>query len=396
MKRILRSSLSLLALILVPLSLVKLQAQTFTVLHNFARHRSDGAIPYASLVLDAAGNLYGTTSHGGTYDWGTVFKLDPTGKETVLYNFTGGVDGGAPRSALLLGAGGNLYGTTVDGGDLRCSGFVPGCGTVFKVSLNGKEKVLHAFTDSDGAYPFAGLVRDSKGNLYGTTVGGGDSTDGTVFKLNPNGAETVLYNFPLGGANGCCPDATLLRDPAGNLYGTSAGAGAYGNGTIFKIDTSGNETVLYSFVWKADGAYPQGPLVRDSAGNLYGTAQIGGSGDCNFGRGCGVVFKLDTNGIETVLYSFTGGADGAYPFSGLVRDPKGNLYGTTSGNSEINDYGTVFKIDPAGHETVLHNLTSADGKYPQAGVVLDAAGNIYGTTMVGGSFDFGTVFKITP
>jgi uncharacterized repeat protein (TIGR03803 family) len=334
-----------------------------TVLHSFSGGK-DGADPEAGLVRDVAGNLYGTTRTGGVYAYGVVFKLDTTGKEIVLHSFTGGADGANPNfgdPGLLRDVVGNLYGTTGAGGDLACR-FVPaarfpGCGVVFKLDTTGKETVLHRFTGGgDGADPATGLARDAAGNLYGNTFGGGDlacgggSGCGVVFKLDTTGKETELHRFT-GGADGAAPStaAGLVRDTAGNLYGTTftGGQGTCpgGCGVVFKLDTTGKETELHSFTGGADGAGPEAGLVRDNAGNLYGTADSGGDLACGGGSGCGVVFKLDTTGKETVLHSFTGGKDGAFPAGRLVRDSAGNLYGTTQSLGAFR-HGVVFKLTP--------------------------------------------------
>ena len=266
-----------------------------TVLYSFTG-KADGAFPYAVLTRDAAGNLYGTTQNGdlarcgsGIGCGGVVFKLDTTGKETVLHRFTGkSGDGANPDAGVIRDAAGNLYGTTYYGGDLNC-GFTGGCGTVFKLDTTGKETVLYTFTDAaDGAQPFAGVIRDAAGNLYGTTQTGGTSGNGTVFKLNSAGKETVLYIFT-GAADGAQPFAGVIRDAAGSLYGTTQHGGAFGLGTVFKLYPTGKETVLYSFSGGADGSTPAAALVRDAAGNLYGTTVLGGDPTC----GCGTVFRIE-------------------------------------------------------------------------------------------------------
>ena len=217
---------------------------------------------------------------------------------TVLYRFRG-PDGAQPVYGRLIGdSAGNLYGTTVDGG-------ASGLGVVFKLDKTG-ETVLHSFNGTDGSEPFAGLIRDSTGNLYGTTKFGGIWGNGVVFELDTTGTETVLYSFT-GGTDGSLPYASLIRDSAGNLYGTTFEGGASGSGVVFELDTTGTETVLYSFTGRGHGANPVAGLIRNSAGNLYGTTANGGA------SGHGVVFKVDTTGKETVLYSFTGGADGGNP-----------------------------------------------------------------------------------
>ena len=333
-----------------------------TVLYSFTGTGGDGAIPWAGLVRAAQGNLYGTTSAGGDlacpngngYGCGTVFKLDTTGKETVLHSFTGtGGDGAFPEAGLLLDAQGNLYGTTAQGGDLGCpDGFGYGCGIVFQIT-NGQETVLHSFTGSggDGAFPQAGLIEDAQANLYGTTSEGGNSACyygcGTVFKLAATGQETVLYAFT-GAGDGGLPYAGLLQDAQGNLYGTTIGGGASSNGTVFKVTPAGAETVLHSFTGTGgDGASPNAGLVLGAHSNLYGTTSYGGDLACDpNGPGCGNVFRVSTTGKETPLYNFTGaGGDGAFPYAGVLRDAQGNLYGTTySGGA--NGFGMVFKLTP--------------------------------------------------
>ena len=248
------------------------QAQNYTesVLHSFAG-RIDGTEPlFSGVIRDPAGNLYGTTYSGGTSNYGTVFKIDTSGNETVLYSFTGRADGRTPYAGLVRDQAGRLYGTTYNGG-LRTAMCTSGCGVVFEVNANGQEKVLHYFTGgADGALPIGGLIRDEAGNLYGTTQMGGASGSGTVFKLDATGVETVLYSFA-GVPDGQYPFAGLIRDSAGNLYGTTSNGGAIGFGTVFKLDAAGHETVLYSFTGGSDGGSPQAPLLRDKNGNLYGT-----------------------------------------------------------------------------------------------------------------------------
>ena len=369
------------------------QAQTLVVLHSFMGGK-DGGSPPAGVILDAEGNLYGTTYSGGKLGCGiglgcgTVFKLDASGKETILHNFTGLPDGNIPEAGLIRDAAGNLYGTTYAGG-------ARDGGTVFKVEPTGKEVVLYSFTGPpDGMGPVASLVGDAQGNLYGTTYYGGNGACGyirgcgTVFKLDPSGKETVLHAF-ISPDGGYYPAAGLIRDAAGNLYGTTYSGGANGFGTVFKLDSTGHLTVLHPFTGGADGGYPLGGLIL-SGNLLFGASGVGGA------SGYGTVFKMDKTGNETVLYSFTGGADGRYPLTGLVHDSAGNFYGTTEQGGAFH-YGAVFEVDSEGRETVLHSFTyGADGAFPVAGVVLDAAGNLYGTTNNGGTNGEGTVFKIVP
>jgi uncharacterized repeat protein (TIGR03803 family) len=352
------------------------------------------------VVLDAAGNLYGTTAYGGVFGNGTVFKLDAAGKETVLYSFTGGVDGAIPLAGLLRDAVGNLYGTTEHGGDLTCNSGA-GCGTVFKLDKTGKETVLYSFVGgADGADPFVGVIQDMAGNLYGTTPQGGAFSSGTVFKLDTNGNETVLYTFTggQGGTDGYWPES-VIGDSAANLYGTTQLGGNFSFGSVFKLDRTGKETLLYRFRGGTSGDQPVGGVILDKAGNLYGATQSGGT------FFDGTVFKLNTAGNKTVLYSFVGGTDGVNPVAGVIADAAGNLYGTTQYGGGVACFGdgcgTVFKLDRTGKETVLYSFTGgADGASPVAGLVRDAAGNLYGTAYFGGlcsvSGGCGVVFKIAP
>jgi uncharacterized repeat protein (TIGR03803 family) len=392
------------------------QAQTFSVLYSFTGG-ADGGDSTAGLIRDAVGNLYGTTSSCGPYvgcigSYGTVFKLDTSGNEIVLYSFSGGTDGAYPYAGLVHDRAGNFYGTTKNGGNFTCPDFY-GCGTVFKLDRSGNETVLYRFSGTDGEYPVGDLLRDTAGNLYGTTSYGGLYGDvcypcGTVFKVDTAGKETVLYSFT-GNNDGGYPLAGLVRDSAGNLYGTTLTGGSLtcdglpgGCGTVFKLDTAGKETALYTFTGGTDGAFPYGGLVLDAVGNLYGTTGFGGDLSCQPPNGCGTVFKLTKTGRKKVLYSFTGnGVDGAVPNTTLVRDAAGNLYGTT--NAGGIGAGVVFKVDKAGTETVLYSFTNTtDGAYPAGRLLLDAAGNLYGTTPYGGDLSCqppngcGTVFKVVP
>ena len=372
------------------------QAQPFNVLHSFGKG-TDGQTPFAGVIRDAEGNLYGTTLYGGTGTYGTVFKLNTAGKETVLYNFcskTNCTDGADPEGGLVQDSEGNLYGTTSFGG-------THGEGIVFKLSKTGKETVLYNFKGgTDGRHPLANLIRDSEGNLYGTTIFGGDSADdGTVFKLSNTGKETVLHRFAAG-TDGSRPEGGLIEDAQGNLYGTTSGGGTSGDGVVFKVNKTVKETVLYSFTGGADGAGPYGSLIEDAKGNLSGTASGGGNSN-----GAGTVFKLSKTGKLTVLYTFcsqSGCTDGFAPFGGVIEDAKENLYGTTSGGGTDNN-GTVFEISEAGKETVLHSFAGGTrGSGPDEGVIEDAKGNLYGTAPNGGDLSCGqgqgcgVVFKLTP
>ncbi len=395
-----------------------------TVLHNFNIDGRDGYGPGASLMLDAAGNLYGTTAEGGIYNCngrtcGIVFELTPVAgggwTEKVLHNFNG-TDGNFPMASLIADAVGNLYGTTFMGGTY-------GYGTVFELTrgpsaVGWTEKVLHSFNGTDGAGPYSGLIRDAAGNLYGTTQEGGTysgiyctSGCGTVFELIPTvgggWTQKVLHSF--NGTDGYDPEASLIFDAAGNLYGTTAEGTTHGCGAVFELTPTGGggwtEIVLHSFV-NTDGCQPFAGLIFDVVGNLYGTAVYGGI----YGRG--TVFELTPAAgggwTETVLHNFNE-TDGTFPFSGLIFDAAGNLYGTTFLGGDFTCYGrscgTVFELTRSPNalrggwtETVLHSFNGTDGSGPN-GLIMDAAGNLFGTTQGGGTGYYcpsgcGTVFEI--
>nr|AYC79433.1 hypothetical protein [uncultured bacterium] len=356
------------------------EASRDTILHVF--DGSDGASPEARLVGDNNGSFYGTTPNGGgTFDGGTIFKIASDGTEATVYTFS---DGTAyrPWAPLLLDKKGNLFGTTVYGGNNDN-------GTVFRLSPKGQLTVLHAFSGSDGRLPYGGLLKIGH-FLYGTTTGGGASGAGVVFSISTDGtSEKTLYAFQGGSNDGALPSAGLVNDASGNLYGTTqAGAGSCNEvscGVVFKLSPNGAETILHAFTDGPDGAQPVARLMIDSSGNLYGTAAAGGGTTCGYyGQGCGTVFKISSDGTFSVLHAFGGGTDGAVPFSDLITDKAGNLYGTTSagGNTLCHRQGcgTVFKLAPDGTETILHVFSGKyDGKIPAAG--LTAYGpHLYGTT----------------
>jgi len=328
---------------------------TMKILYNFAGG-TDGAIPVAALIRDSAGNLYGTTEFGGSNS-GTIFKIASTGTESILYRFKGASDGALPLTGLVRDSSGNLYGTTSIAGNTSCRSLLGGnelgCGTIFKLNASGKLTVLHTFAPgTDGQSPYGDMVGDSAGNLYGTTYGGGVHGYGSVFKLAKNGTFTLLYSFNWGvGTDGARPIGKLLRDTAGNLYGTTRFGGSYGGsdcqgsgcGTIFKVDSSSNETVLYTFTGNPDGYDPQAGLVMDSSGDLYGTTTKGGANDQTGDQG--TVFRLEVNGQETVLHSFGSGSDGFTPLAGLTPGTSNAFYGTASQGGS-GHAGVVFKIAP--------------------------------------------------
>jgi uncharacterized repeat protein (TIGR03803 family) len=383
-----------LLIVLVPTSLVAQadQAQSYKVLHTFTG-TPDGKFPTGALLRDDEGNLFGTTSSGGAYHGGTIFKLAPDGTETILYSFTGDTDGASPESELIRDPLGNLYGTATSGGAFHG-------GTVFKLDSIGALTVLHSFTGrADGSTPWAGLVMDSAGNLYGSTFRGGrfrhTCWGGVIFEIASAGDFHVLYNFTCG-ADGAGPEQTLIRDQAGNFYGTASYNGAYEHGVVFKFNRMGL-TVLEDFPdYFANGDGPSQGLVRDADGNLYGNTGAGGT------YGFGTVFKLDSTGNETLLHSFEdGSAGGGWPLGGLVRDQAGNLYGVAGDGGDLqscaNGCGVVFMLDPSGNETVLHTFHGGtDGWEPYGALIRDSAGNLYGTTWFGGTSNRGTVFRIKP
>jgi len=327
-----------------------------SVVHAFAGPPSDGQNPVAGLLEDGAGNLYGTTRNGGDTDYGTVFKIDAGGKETLLHSFCPSAptcsDGADPDAALIMDASGNLYGTTEYGGSTSCKSELFGCGAVFKLDKTNKETVLHAFRGppNDGRYPLGSLL-DYKGVFYGTTYSGGvtggpcgtgstDSGCGTIFRVTAARKEKVLHEFKAGTSDGGNPFGSLIMNGTGTLYGTATIGGSSNNGVVFAVDTAGKQKVVYKFGGgPSDGAYPIGSLARDSGGNLYGTTELGGSGNL------GTVFAIKVNGRETVLHSFSG-SDGAYPYGGVIRSAAGTLYGSTyQGGSGgcTGGCGTVFK-----------------------------------------------------
>lgn len=312
---------------------------------------------------------------------------------TTLYNFTGGADGGEPLAGVIHGLDGELYGTTIGGGDLNCD--LPyGCGVVYKLNTGGTETVLHRFSGSDGASPSTPMARDNAGNFYGTTGEGGSGDCGggcgTVFEIDSEGNETRLYSFS-GGSDGCNPDQGLIVSKSGVVYGTTAGYGCSSYGTIFKVDRAGNLTTLHTFLGP-DGASPMyGHLLIGKSGNLYGTTEVGG------GFGYGVLYRLSTDGTLTVLHSFSyGTSDGCRPYGSVARDKAGNFYGTTI-QCGSNNFGTIWKVSETGEETILHSFAggSSDGCYPSAGVTRDSEGNLYGVTGACGADAAGTLYELS-
>lgn len=385
-------------------------AQTLDVIYSFAG-TPDGQTPTANMVMDDAGNLYGTTYYGGQFGLGCVFEVTTSGQESVLYSFEGGDDGKLPRAGVVLDSAGNLYGATTSGGTGICQsqGYL-GCGTVFELTQSSgvwSESILYDFNrrSGDGAYPFGGVVLDGAGNLYGTTWRGGSANEGAVFELAPPSVsggpwtETILHDFSHH-HDGEYPEAGLVLDSAGNLYGTTVVGGEGKSGVVFELTPGAGgdwtETILHSFNRDGqDGVAPESSLVIDGSGNLYGTTSLGGTTR-------GIVFKLTApakageNWNESLLWNLPSSSSGA-----LALDPSGNVYGTTINGGKA-AAGTVFELlapvaDGAWIEKTLYTFRDkADGTEPAAGVTLDAAGNLFGTTDGGGANNRGEVFEITP
>jgi len=368
---------------------------TFTTLHSF--DGTDGRLSFAGLVQATNGSLYGTTYYGGAKNSGEVFEITPSGTLTTFHSFcskSGCTDGEYTYATPIQGTDGNFYGTTYLGGSKEL-------GTVFKITPSGAATTLHTFGGPDGSQPLAGLVQAGNGDFYGTTYIGGSEGKGEVFKITPNGALTTLHSFcsRSGCTDGENPFAGLILGVDGNLYGTTFGGGtAKGFGTVFKITPSGALTTLHSFCTKSgcpDGQFPQTGLVQASNGNLYGTTISGGA------YGDGTIFKITTSGTLTTLYnvcSQSGCPDGNYLIAGLIQATDGNLYGIMDVGG-ANGSGTIFKITLSGTLTTLYNFCSQsgcpDGQYPGGGLVQATDGNLYGTTADGGANGEGTVFSLS-
>jgi uncharacterized repeat protein (TIGR03803 family) len=383
------------------------KAATAEVIYSFAGE-DDGEYADTDLAIDADGNLYGTSVLGGRFGGGTVWQLSPVGGgwvHSVLYDFTGGADGGEPYKGVTLDAAGNLYGTAVTGGSGSCEG---GCGVTYKLTKSGNswtQRVIHAFTGGDdGSGPGARVALDGRGNVYGMTPTGGANGLGVIYALHPSSNDAwvlrVIHTFT-GGSDGSSGSAGKLLLRGGHIFGVATTGGANGSGIVFELrPTRTGEwgfRTIYSFQGAPDGVFPYGALLFDVAGNLYGTTYYGGT------NGLGTVYKLSLSSArkwtETVLYSFQAGSDGNSSISNLVSDAAGNLYGTTSEGGLGS--GTIFQLTPGQNGTWTESIPHAfqgppDGAFPYAGMVGGGAGTFYGATVHGGDDGDGAIYKFTP
>ncbi|HWZ83233.1 MAG TPA: choice-of-anchor tandem repeat GloVer-containing protein [Terriglobales bacterium] len=398
-----------LAIVIVAGLAAAANAQTFQILHQFndvADHHGviDGDRPLGGLFRDASGNIYGTTASGGGQGNGVVYKLKRTGKESVLFAFGDpNITGANPLTPLIQDQAGNLLGIA-DGGPAFG-------GVIFRISATGVETIVHAFDTSHKAELLTGgILLDAKGSIFGTSLTAGIGPCrffvgcGVVFQIDRAGRFHSFYRFT-GGSDGSRPFGPLVEDVDGNLYGIAQQGGDLnctdlpdpefpeaGCGTVFKLSKQRELTVLHTFEAGADGAGPQPGILRDAAGNLYGTTDLGGTSDQ------GTVFKIASDGTYTLLHTFNG-TDGRNPKGYLVADEAGNLYGTTQAGG-VNGLGTVYELTPAGQLIALYNFTGGeDGVGPLSGVIRDGKGNLYGTTdktVVNGRAQGGNLFEITP
>jgi len=378
------------------------KAKTFKTIYEFTN--STGGSPNSGLIADKAGTLYGTNCNNcgdnPVQGYGTIYEFDPKTKSlTTLYSFTGGADGAYPYGGLVLDADGNLCGTTESGGEHDA-------GTIFRFNpATHTLSTLYTFTgQGDGANPgWAALIFEPNGNLDGTTINGGSGGLGTVFTFNP-ATQVLTTRHSFQGGDGANPISALVRDKKGNLYGAAESGGTYGHGAIYKLLSKSAMLVsLHNFTGGSDGSLPESVLVFDKEGLLYGTTATGGDTAACGGEGCGVVFEIDpATKAFTPLYSLTGGSDGAHVVaSGVIFDKAMALYGTTYSGGNLNDCngagcGTVFRLDPTSSTlTVLHTFDGSDGAATQSGLLIKGQA-LYGTTYLGGTHGVGTIFTLPP
>lgn len=385
---------------------------SFAVLHSFSN--SDGSEPWGALIQSSDGQFYGTTSGGGTFGQGAIFRIDSTGNLVRLHSFAGsggaGPEGTSPVASLVEGVDGNFYGTAGGGGSGNS-------GTIFKISPSGSITILHSFSGSDGDGPAAPLIQAKDGFFYGTTAFGGNLSCkftanatipgcGTIFRIDSSGNFTSLHSFS--GPDGVFPLAALLQANDGSFYGTTASGGTAAGGgmafgTVFRMDSSGDITVLHSFLTSpgaSEGGELQAAVIQGADGNFYGTSSAGGNSTSS-----GTIFRMDASGNLTTLYFFSG-SDGASPTAPLIQTPDGNFYGTTSGGGiadlvcdvlNVPGCGTLFELNSSGVLTILHEFAGSqtDGSIPHDAPILGTDGNLYGTTEFGGASNIGTIFQLS-
>jgi len=399
LRRMVRSSLMVLLVATgLLLFIAQAQAVTTSILHSFGDGSvtNDGISPQTTLLLGTDGNYYGVATQGGSANKGTFYKITPSGTMTILHNFGDGTvtnDGRAPDSNMVMDSSGNFYGTTGAGGP------VDG-GTVFKITAAGSETILHIFVGGtgDGGSPLAGLVRGTDGNFYGTTFEGGSAGDGVIFKVTPTRTFTLLHSFTGTTSDGNFPDAALIQATDGQFYGTTTEGGSANKGIVFKITSTGTFTLLHSFgTFTNDGINPQAALFQSVDGNFYGTTANGGSGS-----NAGIAFKMTSAGAVTILHRFGDGTlsnDGLAPEASLIQIGGGDLYGTTIYGGSGESSGTVFEMTTTGTVTILHNFDDGsvtnDGLFPLSNLILGADGSLYSSTLSGGSANKGTLFKVS-
>jgi uncharacterized repeat protein (TIGR03803 family) len=369
------SSLTVLILLLAPTGV---QAQTYTDLYNFGSNPGDPIQAQPAVIAQGRdGNLYSATGRGGTNTYGTIFKITPKGKLSLIYNFDG-ILGDYPSGGVTLGTDGNLYGVTQGGGTF-------GDGIVFKVTPAGDFTVLHNFEGSDGTNPVAPPIQGANGKFYGTTTYGGSTSNyGTLYEMTPSGELTTLYMFNQSDGQG--PIASLVQGTDGEFYGTTSGGGTYNSGTVFKI-TGTKLTTLYMFDG-TDGWIPTTPLVQGTDGDFYGTTTMGGT------TSNGTVFKISSKGKLVVLYSFpSDGSGGKDPEGGLVLGTDGMFYGTAY-QGGTNNNGNIYRITPRGKLSVVYTFDGTDGCCPLATLVQHTSGVMYGDTYAGGTKGLGLVYSL--